>query len=127
MEGFEAPHRLGDLFDETVILLNDVVQIFHLDNVDQRPPAKNEQEKVEVLHPCIIGAALVDHHLLRHAVIADGLLEKSLGGGLVTLLTGCSWVLAILEDYGLRKYSHIGGPLGNLMGRPVQKKSKIQQ
>jgi len=79
MEGFEAFHWFGDFLDEAVILFDDVVQIFHLKDLDQRPIAEEKQEKIDVQQAGLIGAALVDHNLLRHTVIADSLLEEGLG------------------------------------------------
>ena len=34
MEGFEAEHGTCNSFDETMILRNDIVQVFRLDNAD---------------------------------------------------------------------------------------------
>ena len=48
MEGFEAFHRLGDFLDEAVILLDDVVQVFHLQDFDQRPKAEEPKEDVNL-------------------------------------------------------------------------------
>ena len=61
MEGFEAFHGFCDLLDETVILLDDVVQVFHLQDLDERPKAEEEQEQIEVQQAGLIGAALIDH------------------------------------------------------------------
>lgn len=41
MEGLEAEHGTGDALDETVILLNDVVEIFNLQDFNDLPsPAR---------------------------------------------------------------------------------------
>jgi hypothetical protein len=69
-----------------MILLDDVVEVFHLQDLYEWPKAKGPQQKVQVQQTSLVGTILVDHHLLGHAIITDGLLEKRLGCSFVPLL-----------------------------------------
>jgi len=48
-EGFEAHHRAHDLFDEPMILLSDVVEIFDLDDVKETPKTRQQEQEVDAL------------------------------------------------------------------------------
>jgi hypothetical protein len=77
---FEAQHRPRDTFDRAVILLDNVVEIFDLPNRD-----RYFAFLVQLLHRCLVGAALVHRYLVGHSVVPYGLLEKAPGGGRITL------------------------------------------
>lgn len=55
MKILETLHRLCDFLDEPMILLDDVVQILHLQDLDQRPKAEEPQEGVDVQQAGRIG------------------------------------------------------------------------
>lgn len=84
VKGLEAGHRPSHLLDEAAILFDDVVQIPHLQDLDQRPPAEKPQQKIEVQQTGLIGATLINHDLFRDAVVADGLSEKRLGRSFIS-------------------------------------------
>jgi len=85
MEGLEAHHGAGDLFDKSVVLLDDVVQVLHLQYFDKPDPARNQQQEVDVFESRIVGATLVHDHLVREPVSIDGTFEKGRSSGFVTV------------------------------------------
>jgi len=60
LERFKALHRTGQLLDETMILLNHVVEILNLRDVDQPEPYLQQQQPLHVLQACEVRATLVD-------------------------------------------------------------------
>jgi hypothetical protein len=62
----------GDFLCEAVILLDDIVEIFHLKDLDERPQAQAPQEKCS--RPTSL-APLVYDHPLRDALVAACLHE----------------------------------------------------
>ena len=85
-KGFEAQHRSGQLLYEAMVLLNDVVEIFHLQHFDQPVPTDEDQLDVHVVPPGQVRAALVDDHLVWPAVISDRLGEERGGRSFVAAL-----------------------------------------
>lgn len=77
---FETEHRPRDAFDRTVILLDNVVEIFDLPNRD-----RYFAFLVQLPQRCLVGAALVHRDLARHSIVPYGLLEEAPGGGCITL------------------------------------------
>jgi hypothetical protein len=59
-----------------MVLLDDVVEILDLENIDQPEPTVEHQQPVHVLQSSKIGAALVDDHFLRPAIIDNGADEE---------------------------------------------------
>ncbi len=55
-----------------MVPLDDVVEMLDLENIDQPESAMELQQPVHVLQPCQVGAALVDDHVLRPAIIGNG-------------------------------------------------------
>ena len=68
----ESEHRLGDSFDSSVVLLNDVVEVFVLAHQDV-----DAGISLDAFNGRRIGAAVVDGDLLGHAVQVDGTLQKA--------------------------------------------------
>jgi hypothetical protein len=79
-ERLETEHWPCDTFNRTVILFNNVVEIFNLPNRDW-----NFTLLVQLLQSCLIGAALVHRYLVGQCVVPYGLLEEAPGGGCITL------------------------------------------
>ena len=73
MDGFEAKHWSGDPFDETMVLLNDVVEIFRLDNADDPANARELEDNVDTLQANEISANLVDGDTHWDPVGSNGL------------------------------------------------------
>ena len=79
MEGLEAHHRTSDLFDEAVIVIQNIVGIFDLQDPYDAPSTNELQDHVQALQTSQIGTALVDDHSVWQAIGAYGLFEKSSG------------------------------------------------
>ena len=60
MERLEAEHGSRDPFDESMVLLNYVVEIFRLDTLDDPSGILELENDVQLLKPCQIGAAFID-------------------------------------------------------------------
>ena len=78
----EAQHRLGDYFDDGVVLLDDVVQVIVLSHQDV-----NVGVGLHTFNGRCIRAALVDGDLLGQALQVDGTLPKAPSSGQIAL--GC--------------------------------------
>ena len=78
----EAQHRLGDYFDDGVVLLDDVVQVFVLSHQDV-----NAGVGIHTFNGRCIRAALVDGDLLGQALQVDGTLPKAPSSSQIAL--GC--------------------------------------
>lgn len=68
MESLEVQHWPSDLLDEAVILLDNIVEIFNLQNLDLSIVFCEFQQDVRLLQGGEIGAAFVDHNLFWSAV-----------------------------------------------------------
>lgn len=86
MKRFEAHHRAGDPFDETVVLLKGVVQIFHLSDLDPPSAAHELQDHIDRLKPGQIGAAFVDHNAFWRPVRRDCACKKPPSGCQISAL-----------------------------------------
>ena len=80
-KGLEPQHRPGHPLHRTMILFHDIVEILDLADGDRRAVLG-----IVALDGRFIGRAPVNGDLLRHAVAADRLGQKALGGPLVALL-----------------------------------------
>lgn len=69
-----------------MVMLNDVVEVFDLDNLDQPEPAVEQQQPVHMLQSGKVGAALVYDNFLRPAIIAYSESKEGTGCSLVTML-----------------------------------------
>lgn len=67
-----------------MVLLDDIVEIFDLDNLDQAEPAGKQQQPVHDLQSSKVGTALVDDNFLRPAIIANSASNEGAGCSLVT-------------------------------------------
>jgi hypothetical protein len=82
--GRRCDHRqvgAGDPFDEPVILLNTVVQIFHLKGLDQVIAARHLERAFGPFQAQQIAAAFVDCNSLWYSVRGDGAIKVSPGRG----------------------------------------------
>lgn len=86
MEGLEAHHPAGDPLDKTMILLNDIVQIFDRPDLDCAATAGKFQDCVHRLQTGKVGTTLVDDDPVGHAVRTNRPLEEAPGGGQVPAL-----------------------------------------
>ncbi len=86
-EGFEPQHRACSLLDETVVLLNDIVQVFPSDHLNGDRRAKALKHLVDGLNARGVGAAFVDDDLSRQAIGFQHSGEE-LGGSLFVATPG---------------------------------------
>ena len=63
-----------------MVLFHQIIQLLDLTDLDG-----GTRLLLECIKRCGVGAALVDGHLLRQAVLSDGLLEEAPGGLLVAV------------------------------------------
>ena len=77
----EPEHRTRDPFYSSMVLLHNIVEIFDFTDGDSRPVLR-----IIALDGRFIGRTPVNGDLLRHAVAANRLRQKPLGGLLVTFL-----------------------------------------
>ena len=83
MKPFNAQHRRGDMLDEAVVLLENVVELSDLPDPDGVSAIGEFQDYAYGLQVGQIGATLVYDNPVRNAVCSDHLLEKSPGVSLV--------------------------------------------
>ena len=86
MESFEAQHWSCNSFDEAVVLFNDIVEIFRLNNTDDPATPRELEDDVDTLQTSKISAALVDDNAFRDTVGGNGTLEKPTCGSRVAVL-----------------------------------------
>jgi hypothetical protein len=60
----KAHPGLGDFLDETVILFDEIIQIFDLKNFNKAYDPGKHQQEVNILQPNIICATFVHNHFL---------------------------------------------------------------
>jgi hypothetical protein len=77
MECLEAEHWSRDPLDETMVLLDHVVDVFRLDNLDDFTGIRELENDVEALQAGQIGTAFVDGNPVRHTVGANGASEEA--------------------------------------------------
>ena len=87
-EGLETQHRSRNPFDGTVILFDDVVEIFILAHQDV-----NTGVSLDTFNDGRVGATLVDGDLLWHVVQVDGALQKAPSCSQVALGSEQSYLL----------------------------------
>ena len=85
MEGLEAKHWARDPLYETVVLFNDVVEVFDLEDFDRGSRTRELQDDVNAFETRQIGPALVDGDLLGDVVQVDRALEEAPCGRHVAL------------------------------------------
>ena len=71
---FEAEHRPGKVFDGTVTLLHDIVEVFHLPDLD-----RDFSLRIQLVKRCHVSAALVHRHGVGNLVVPYGLVEEAPG------------------------------------------------
>jgi hypothetical protein len=86
-----------------MVLLNDIVEIFHLQDVDQPAPSIHSQQAIHVEQPHRVRSAFVDDDLFRPAVIADGFSEER----------GRCYFIATLSEYEIMG-------IAQLIDRPIK-------
>ncbi len=78
LKGLKVEHGSSAVLDRSMVLLDDVVEVFDLADHDLV-----FQSVIEVIDRRLVGAALVHHDDLTQAMQPHGLLEKAPGSGLV--------------------------------------------
>ena len=68
MERFEAEHWSCDPFDEAVVLFNDIVEIFRLNDADDPANPRELEDDVDALQTGKISAALINGDALWNSV-----------------------------------------------------------
>lgn len=68
MEYFKVHHWFDDPFDETMVLLQDIVEIIDLSDVNHFARSSELRDRVDCLQPSQIGSALINDDLLRNTV-----------------------------------------------------------
>ena len=76
MEGQEGQHRSGDALDKALALFKSVIQVFDLQDFDDRPCLYEFQVYVYRMQASQIGSTLIDAHLVRGAVCRDCAVES---------------------------------------------------
>lgn len=77
IDGFEPFRLLGQPLDKTIVVLDDVIEIFDLQNVDQpEPPIQNESE-IDVSQPSKGGTTFVENSFVGRAIVANRSPEES--------------------------------------------------
>ena len=75
MKGFKSHHGIRDLLDETVILFNQVIQIFNLEHFNKTDQTGKHRQDVNVLQSGIVGADFIHDDFFRKLVRVDGFFE----------------------------------------------------
>ena len=86
MKRIESLHRTRQLFDEAMILLNDVIEIFDLADFDQPVSSMDQQQPVLVLQSSKVCTALIDDDFLRPAIVVDCASRKGAGCVFIAML-----------------------------------------
>lgn len=68
LAGIEPHYRIGDAPDKTVALLEDLVEVFVLQDRDQATQVGEFHDHVKTLQACQTGAILVDDNPVGHAI-----------------------------------------------------------
>ena len=76
MERFEAEHWSGNSFDKPMVLFDDVVEVFRLNNADDPANAGELEDGIEALQAGKISATLVDDNAFRDTVGGNGTFKK---------------------------------------------------
>ena len=79
-KGFIVEHRLGNVLDGTMILLDDIVEILDLTNLDRCVPVI-----IDPIYSSFIGPTFVHRDLLRISVMAHRFFEEPVGCCLIAL------------------------------------------
>ena len=77
MERLEAEHGSRDPFDESMVLLNYVVEIFRLDTLDDPSGILELENDVQLLKSGQIGTAFIDGNPIWNTITANGVLEEA--------------------------------------------------
>ena len=85
-ERFEAQHGSDSSFDETVILFNDVIEVFSPDHNDQDRVAKIFQHLVDCLEASSVCTTFVDDNLAWQSVHLERAGKELRRSGLVSAL-----------------------------------------
>ena len=75
VKGFETEHRSDHSFNGTMVLLNDIVEVFDLSHVDG-----NVFIFYDFADGRFVGTAFVHHDCFREAVLFEGFVEEAHGG-----------------------------------------------
>ena len=76
MESLEAKHGARDPFYETVVLLQNVIEILDLSDRDEVPRPGKLQDHVHCHQAGQINAAFVDDRTIPYTICSNGLLEN---------------------------------------------------
>ena len=76
MERFEAEHWSGNSFDKPMVLFDDFVEVFRLNNADDPANAGELEDGIEALQAGKISATLVDDNAFRDTVGGNGTFKK---------------------------------------------------
>ena len=66
-----------DPFDEATALLNQIMNIFDLQDLDQPTPTLYHQRAIHVEQSCRVGSTFVDDNLVRPTVTGNRLAKKA--------------------------------------------------
>ena len=80
-ERLEPFHLTRQTLDEAVVLFNDVVQIFRLDDFDAQRDAEQVEKIVHRVQSRFVGPTLVDDDTIGHAVRAECFPEEVVSVG----------------------------------------------
>lgn len=77
MKGLETQHRPRDTLDEAVVLIENIVEVYQLDNLDDFACIRKLEGTICALTTSKIGPAFVDGNSARYAICTNGVLEGS--------------------------------------------------
>ena len=80
MKRLKAEHWFSDALDEPVVLFQDIVQVFRLDNADDPANTCESENDVDTLQTSEISAAPIDGDVPGDTAGANGTLEKPTRG-----------------------------------------------
>ena len=85
MECLEAQSWPRDFLDEAVILFNNVVEVFHTQNLDPMVSPREFQSYIYPQKSAKIGSTLINHNPFRYTIFFDCALKEVPGGGFISL------------------------------------------
>jgi hypothetical protein len=86
MKSFKSHHRIRDFLDETVVLLNNIVQIFNLEYFNKTDQTGQHQQEVDILQPGLVSATFIHDDFHGKAIAINRLPEKGSGRCFIPML-----------------------------------------
>lgn len=102
MKILEAQHLFGNPLDETMVLFNNIVEIFDLQDFYQLACASDFQDRVYSLRTGQVGSAFINDYLVRNPIACNGLFKE----------TPCSAEISVFREHEVKSVTvTINGPI----------------